>query len=42
MPEKLTFVFQIDRSKVEKTFNTTKQLTIDEQVIAAEYKLMPF
>lgn len=42
MPEKLTFVFQIDGSKVEKTFNTTKQLTIDEQVIAAEYKLMPF
>ena len=39
MPEKLTFIFEIDGTKVEKTFNTTKQLTVDEQIIAVEHDL---
>lgn len=37
IPEKLTFLFEIDGSKVEKTFRTTKQLTVDEQVAAVEH-----
>lgn len=39
MPEKLTFVFEIDGSKVEKTFRTTKQLTVNEMAVAVEHNL---
>lgn len=41
IPEKLTFLFEIDGSKVEKTFRTTKQLTVDEQVAAVEHDFWP-
>lgn len=39
MPEELTFIFEIDGSKVEKTFNTKKQLTAKEQFDAVEYNI---